>query len=108
MSILSVGRNPDLYEDPDVFRPERFDGRGHTKYEGRNQPFVYVPFSAGPRNCIGQKFAELEIKSLLTRMLRSYELELHADSKTMPAIDVAMIIRPSKPLMYHLKERVYG
>lgn len=45
--IYSLGRNGDLFKDPDEFRPERF--LEERSMEKKN-PFAYIPFSAGARN----------------------------------------------------------
>ncbi|KAH8273663.1 hypothetical protein KR018_007557 [Drosophila ironensis] len=70
--IVLLGYNDRIFKDPYHFRPERFE-------EERPGPFEYVPFSAGPRNCIGQKFALLELKTAISKVIRSFEV--------LPALD---------------------
>ena len=51
MALNICHRNPALFPDPDTFQPARFlDSSGQ-----KNPAYAYLPFSAGPRNCIGQK-----------------------------------------------------
>lgn len=63
---------PDIWGDPDVFRPERWD-----PLNGQNvPPWAYFPFGGGPRICIGMPFAELEIRLLLATILQHYTPQL--------------------------------
>nr|XP_022909465.1 cytochrome P450 4c3-like [Onthophagus taurus] len=60
--------DPEYFPNPKQFNPERFVNNTEIN------TFSYVPFSAGPRNCIGQKFAMLSMKSTISKILKNYDL----------------------------------
>ncbi|XP_028667984.1 cytochrome P450 4A6-like [Erpetoichthys calabaricus] len=70
VSIYSIHRCESDWENPEVFDPLRFSAEQSAK----RHSFAYIPFSAGPRNCIGQNFAMNEIKVAVAMTLRRYEL----------------------------------
>jgi hypothetical protein len=67
-------RLPELWPEPEVFRPERWDpsAPGYTE----PVPFSFVPFGGGYRRCIGFAFAELELRALIAELARRTELSL--------------------------------
>ncbi|MFP4009095.1 MAG: cytochrome P450 [Spirulinaceae cyanobacterium] len=68
-SIYLVHRRPDIYPNPEQFRPERFLERDFSPYE-------FVPFGAGMRRCIGAVLAQYEMKLTLATVLSRYSLQL--------------------------------
>ncbi|XP_066904792.1 cytochrome P450 4C1 isoform X2 [Halyomorpha halys] len=81
-----VHRSKKHWENPEEFIPERF-APGIERH-----PFSFIPFSAGPRNCIGQKFAIMELKTVLSTVVRKCRLE---PVTTSVDLDYGITIKPS-------------
>jgi len=62
-SIYLVHMRPDLYPNPDEFRPERF-------LDGGPETYAWIPFGGGTRRCLGAAFASFEMKVVLRTILR--------------------------------------
>ena len=80
--VYSIHRDPSIYADPDKFDPERF-----AKEESRN-PYSFMPFGNGPHNCIGLRFAMIEMKLVLARILKKCRFEVAPDTKQPPEVIV--------------------
>lgn len=105
ISLLNIFRDPEYFPEPNKFDPDRFiNGTQNDKGADRSSQFAYVPFSAGPRNCIGQKFAMLEIKSSVSKILRHFELIPMGDE---PDICSELVLRTKNGVQLGLKPRIY-
>ncbi|EDW10178.1 probable cytochrome P450 4d14 [Drosophila mojavensis] len=98
--IYNAQRDPDFFPEPEKFNPDRFSPENN----GNIDVFAYAPFSAGPRNCIGQKFAMLEMKSTVSKMLRHFEL-LPLGEPVQPIMN--LILRSTTGINMGLKPRTY-
>jgi len=78
-------RNPEIYPDPEDFKPERFqftqENHGQSTIASSRHPYAFIPFSAGPKHCIGQKYAMLELKVVLSWVLRKFTFSVSSNVK---------------------------
>ena len=70
--VYGAHHAPRYWENPESFDPRRFV-KGHEKLR---QPFTYLPFGGGPRVCIGNHYAMLQVLMILSHVVRKYDFEL--------------------------------
>ncbi|XP_051898051.1 ultra-long-chain fatty acid omega-hydroxylase-like isoform X2 [Pristis pectinata] len=93
ISIYGTHHNPAVWPDPEVYDPSRFN----TENSDKRAPYAFIPFSAGPRNCIGQNFALAEMK--VTVALTLYRFEL--------ALDTSQEVRRKPELILRTEEGIW-
>lgn len=91
-------RIPDLFEQPQVFRPERWATI-------KPSPYAYLPFSAGPRMCLGTAFASMELKVILAMLLQRYRLEPPDGLRVDRQLVITLAPAPGLPMRVHAQDR---
>jgi cytochrome P450 len=87
ISPYFIQRHPDLWEEPDRFNPDRF----HSDRLQDRHPLATIPFSAGPRNCVGELLARTEMQIHLMVIAERLRLRFVGDKP--PELDAAVNLR---------------
>jgi len=99
VQIYTLHHNPEVWEDTMKFDPDRFLPENISKKD----PYAFIPFSAGSRNCLGQHFSMQETKVIIPRILRRFKLEVdpayHMDKA------VGIVTRPANGLKLKILPR---
>ncbi|XP_044738022.1 cytochrome P450 9e2-like [Chrysoperla carnea] len=80
--IYGIHHDPQFYPNPDKFDPERFSDENRHNID----PMTYLPFGVGPRNCIGSRFALMEIKVAMFHLIKNFEIILTNKSTVPPKL----------------------
>ncbi|KAG8894183.1 hypothetical protein FRC01_013127, partial [Tulasnella sp. 417] len=84
-STISIQRRKDLWgDDADEFNPERWMDPDRARRIA-SDPFMFLPFSGGPRVCLGQQFAYNEASFVLVRLLQTFSRITLAQAEAAPA-----------------------
>jgi cytochrome P450 len=98
ISPYTVHRHPGFWEEPDTFDPDRFTPQ---RSAGRHK-FAYIPFGAGPRQCIGNNFAMLEAQLIIAMVARRFRLHLEPDQSIQP--EAIFVLRPRGEIRMRLEK----
>lgn len=98
VSIAAAQRDPKSWENPDEFNPDRFLPERAKKIP----KYAYMPFGAGPRMCIGNHFAIMEMQLILAVLARDFEFEF-AGKKTPPEYQPLVTMRPKEGMPLIIK-----
>nr|QFZ96345.1 cytochrome P450 [Locusta migratoria] len=83
-------RDPAIWDDPHDFRPDRFLPEACRE----RHPFAYLPFGGGPRSCIGSKYAQLQMRAVLSKVLPAFRVTTTATRQDLEDLKMGMVITP--------------
>ncbi|XP_070617445.1 cytochrome P450 3A24-like isoform X5 [Erythrolamprus reginae] len=95
-------RIPEYWPEPEEFRPERFSKENKETLD----PYVFLPFGAGPRNCIAMRFALLVLKMGLVVALQRFRFQTCKETLIPLELEDKGFLRTKKPIMLKLVPRV--
>ena len=95
LSIYGIQRSPEYWDEPEAFKPERFEGKWPQR--------AYLPFGIGKHVCIGARFATIEAMLILACIGQRFHLQLDIDEEIAPEARVSLL--PSRPIKLRLERR---
>lgn len=99
--VYALHRDPELWPEPEEFKPERF-----SKLNKQNiNPYTYLPFGMGPRNCLGMRFAQVLVKVALVEVLHKYSFQVCEETEIPLKMDPEGFVGPLNPIKLKLAMR---
>ncbi|XP_015282693.1 PREDICTED: cytochrome P450 3A29-like [Gekko japonicus] len=94
-------RDPEYWPQPEEFRPERFSKENKETLD----PYIFLPFGAGPRNCIGMRFALLTLKLAVVVLLQRYTFRTCQETQVPLELGTKGFMQPEKPIVLKMVPR---
>lgn len=98
-SAYLLHRHPAFWAEPEQFRPERF----HPDQADKRQRYAYIPFGGGPRFCMGNNFALMEMTLAIATIAQRYRLKLAQEGAVEP--DPLIVLHPRNGVPVYLQSR---
>ncbi|XP_028264307.1 thromboxane-A synthase [Parambassis ranga] len=93
--------DPEHWPEPEKFIPERFT----PEAKASRHPFVYLPFGAGPRNCVGMRLAQLEMKMALVHLFHRFTIVACSETKVPLELKSSTTLGPKNGIYVKIKRR---
>lgn len=99
--IYSIHRDPDYYQNPDKFDPDRFNPANKAKMHSCQ----FIPFGHGQRMCIGMRLALIESKIALVHVMRKCKINPCSETEIPLRIRINSSTQPIKPIKLSTETR---
>nr|XP_048289414.1 cytochrome P450 3A11-like isoform X3 [Myodes glareolus]XP_048289415.1 cytochrome P450 3A11-like isoform X3 [Myodes glareolus]XP_048289417.1 cytochrome P450 3A11-like isoform X3 [Myodes glareolus]XP_048289418.1 cytochrome P450 3A11-like isoform X3 [Myodes glareolus] len=99
--VYALHHDPQYWPEPAEFRPERFS----KENKGNINPYVYMPFGNGPRNCIGMRFALTNMKLALTKVLQNFSFQPCKETQIPMKLSGSILLQPEEPIVLKVVPR---
>ncbi|XP_052610681.1 cytochrome P450 3A11-like [Peromyscus californicus insignis] len=94
--IYVLHRDPEYWPEPEEFHPE---SRFSKENKGSINPYVYLPFGNGPRTCLGRRFALMNLKLALTKVLQNFSFQPCKETQIPMKLGRQILLQPEKPIV---------
>uniref|UniRef100_A0A673JAH1 Cytochrome P450 3A n=1 Tax=Sinocyclocheilus rhinocerous TaxID=307959 RepID=A0A673JAH1_9TELE len=98
---FALHRDPDYWSDPESFKPERFTKGNKESID----PYMYMPFGLGPRNCIGMRFAQVSMKLAIVEILQRFDVSVCDQTQVPLELGTSGLLVPKDPIKLQFKPR---
>jgi cytochrome P450 len=101
LSHYFTHRDPNVFPEPNRFNPSRW-------FNFHPDPYEYIPFSAGPRLCLGVSFAQLELKLTIIRIMQRIRINVVPGSRIDGVVQLTLRPQQGIPMTVHTQDRAFA
>ena len=99
--VFTLHRIAEFWPEPEKFDPERFSEENKANIK----PYTFLPFGVGPRICLGTRFAYMELKMMIVKLLQEFRIKPSADLQVPPRLEKHVFCRPHGGMRLVLEKR---
>ncbi len=97
----TIHHDAEYWPEPEAFKPERFLPENKESIT----PFTYMPFGDGPRSCVAMRFAYMEMKTVLVRVLQKYRFVRGPETSVPIKVKPRAVLAPGEPVLVRVEKR---